>query len=164
MRTAESGSKSSFREATFLGEDRSRALYATIRSTAMRSDISGESRLGELEHLVMEYVWNNPACSAEECRQAASSKRSLRESTIRTVLTRLEQKGLVTHAIDGRTYRYHAAAPKGSFAVRAVRRIIDQFCGGSVEQLLVGMVDNSLVDRRTLEKVARRGEQARGRK
>jgi len=138
--------------------------YATIGSTTMRSDISGESRLGELEHLVMEYVWNNPACTAEECRQAASSKRSLRESTIRTVLTRLEQKGLVTHEIDGRTYRYHAAAPKGSFAVRAVRRIIDQFCGGSVEQLLVGMVDNSLVDRRTLEKVAKRGEQLRGRK
>lgn len=138
--------------------------YATIGSTTMRSDISRDSRLGELEHLVMEYVWNNPACTAEECRQAASAKRSLRESTIRTVLTRLEQKGLVTHEIDGRTYRYRAAAPKGSFAVRAVRRIIDQFCGGSVEQLLVGMVDNSLVDRRILEKVARRREQVRGRK
>lgn len=112
----------------------------------------------------MDYVWNNPACTSEECRRAAASQRMLRESTIRTVLTRLEQKGLVTHDVDGRTYRYRAVAPKGSFAARAVKRIIDQFCAGSVEQLLVGMVDNSVVDRRTLEKVARRAGSSRGRK
>ena len=112
----------------------------------------------------MEYVWNNPGCTAEDCRQAASSERSLRESTIRTVLTRLEQKGLVTHEVDGRSYRYRAATPKVSFAARAVKRIIDQFCGGSVEQLLVGMVDSSLVDRKTLEKVARRPGPVRGEK
>jgi BlaI family transcriptional regulator, penicillinase repressor len=139
-------------------------LSATNGSTTMRSDISKETRLGELEHLVMNFVWNNPDCTAEECRQAASAQRTLRESTIRTVLTRLEQKGLVTHDLDGRSYRYRAAAPRGSFAANAVRRIIEQFCGGSVEQLLVGMVDNSVVDHRTLEKVARRSGSARGRK
>ena len=35
----------------------------------MRSDISKRNRLGELEHLVMNYVWNNPDCTAEECRE-----------------------------------------------------------------------------------------------
>lgn len=104
----------------------------------------------------MEHVWNNPGCSAEECRKALSSERSIRESTIRTVLTRLEQKGLLTHEVNGRAYCYHAVAPKGSFAARGVKRIIDQFCGGSVEQLLIGMVDNSLIDQKTLEKIARR--------
>jgi BlaI family penicillinase repressor len=131
------------------------SAYATMRSTTMRSDVTNETRLGSLERLVMEYVWSNPGCTAEECRQATSSQRSLRESTIRTVLTRLEQKRLVTHQEDGRSYRYRATAPKGSFAARAVNRIIREFCGGSVEKLLVGMVDNSLVDRKTLEKVAR---------
>lgn len=131
----------------------------------MRSNKSKDSRLGELEHLVMNYVWNNPDCTAEECREATVSDRALKESTIRTVLTRLEQKGLIVHDVDGRTgrtYRYRAAAPKGSFAARAVRQIIDQFCGGSVEQLLVGLVDNSVVDRRTLEKVARKIDPSRG--
>lgn len=122
----------------------------------MRSDISKDGRLGELEHLVMDYVWSNPGCTAEQCREAAAAQRQLRESTIRTVLTRLELKGLVTHEVNGRVFHYRAAAPKGSFAARAVRQIIEQFCGGSVEQLLVGLVDHSVVDRRTLEKVARK--------
>ena len=130
----------------------------------MRSNTLKDGRLGDLEHLVMNYVWNNPDCTAGACREAAIPDRALKESTIRTVLTRLEQKGLVTHEVEGRTYRYRAAAPKGSFAARAVRQIIDQFCGGSVEQLLVGLVDNSVVDRRTLERVVRKLDPLRGKK
>jgi predicted transcriptional regulator len=112
----------------------------------------------------MNHVWNNPDCTAEECREAASSQRQLKESTIRTVLSRLEQKGLVSHETDGRSYRYRAATPQVSFAARAVKQIINQFCGGSVEQLLVGMVDHSVVDRRTLEKVARKMDRPLGKK
>jgi predicted transcriptional regulator len=41
-------------------------------------------------------------------------------------------------------------------AVRAVRQIIDRFCGGSVEELLVGMVENEIVDQRELQELARR--------
>jgi len=137
---------------------------ATIGSTTMRSDTVKDNRLGDLERSVMDHVWNNPSCTADDCREAAATQRPLKESTIRTVLTRLEQKGFVTHSVDGRTYRYHAVTQKGSFAARAVRQIIDQFCGGSVEQLLVGMVDNSVVDRKTLEKVARTLDRARVRK
>lgn len=137
---------------------------ATFGSTTMRSDTVKGNRLGELEHLVMNYVWSNPDCTAEECREAAASRRSLKESTIRTVLTRLEQKGFVTHQLQNRTYCYRAAAPRGSFAARAVKQIIDKFCGGSVEQLLVGLVDHSVVDRRTLEKVARKANTSRGAK
>jgi len=110
----------------------------------------------------MNYVWKNPGCTAEDCRVAAAAHRHLRESTIRTVLTRLEDKGMVTHEVKGRTYHYQAAAPKGSFAARAVRRIIDQFCEGSVEQLLVGMVDHSVVDRKTLRQVVRKIDGQRG--
>jgi BlaI family transcriptional regulator, penicillinase repressor len=130
----------------------------------MRSGSASGNRPGELEHLVMNYVWNNPDCTAEDCRQAAASRRAFKESTIRTVLTRLERKGLVTHELEKRTYRYRAAAPRGSFAARAVKQIIDKFCGGSVEQLLVGLVDHSVVDRRTLEKVARKTDSRRGAK
>ena len=42
----------------------------------------------------------------------------------------------------------------------AVQQIIDRLCGGSVEQLIVGMVDRELLDerelRRLVEKLARR--------
>jgi hypothetical protein len=41
-------------------------------------------------------------------------------------------------------------------AAKAVRQIIERFCGGSVEALLLGMVNNDVVDESELERLAQR--------
>jgi BlaI family penicillinase repressor len=41
-------------------------------------------------------------------------------------------------------------------AAKAVRQIIDRLCDGSVEQLLVGMVDNEEIDKKDLAMLARK--------
>ncbi len=41
-------------------------------------------------------------------------------------------------------------------AGRAVQRIVDWFCEGSVEALLVGMVDSKVLDRAELQRLADR--------
>jgi BlaI family penicillinase repressor len=41
-------------------------------------------------------------------------------------------------------------------AARAVRQIIDRLCDGSVEQLVVGMVDNEVIDKKNLAALARK--------
>jgi BlaI family penicillinase repressor len=112
--------------------------------------------LGEIEQLVMDYVWSSGPCSAESCREALAGSRPMKESTVRTILRRLEEKGFVTHEIAGRTYIYRALQARQNVAVRAVKNIIDRFCGGSAEELLVGMVRNSVIRRDQLEKLARR--------
>jgi predicted transcriptional regulator len=37
-----------------------------------------------------------------------------------------------------------------------VKSIIDRFCGGSAEELVIGMVDNAVLDRKQLERLARK--------
>jgi BlaI family transcriptional regulator, penicillinase repressor len=112
--------------------------------------------LGEIEQLVMDYVWASGPCSAEACREALAASRPMKESTVRTILRRLEEKGFVAHEVEGRTYIYRALQGRQNVAVRAVKNIIDRFCGGSAEELLVGMVQNSVIRRDQLEKLARR--------
>ena len=112
--------------------------------------------LGEVEQLVMDYIWTQGPSSAEACREALASSRPMKDSTIRTVLRRLEEKGYVRHEIEGRTFIYKASDARQNVAVRAVKGIIDRFCGGSAEQLVLGMVDNAVFDRKQLERLARR--------
>ena len=57
--------------------------------------------LGELEREVMQLVWAAGKTTAEEIRERLARKP--KESTVRTVLRRLEEKGYVTHTVDGRT-------------------------------------------------------------
>lgn len=112
--------------------------------------------LGNVEQNVMDYIWTNGPSTAEACREALASSCPMKDSTIRTVLRRLEEKGYVTHEIEGRTFIYKASDARQNVAVLAVKGIIDRFCGGSAEQLLLGMVDNAVLDRKQLERLARK--------
>ncbi|HTM37943.1 MAG TPA: BlaI/MecI/CopY family transcriptional regulator [Terriglobales bacterium] len=112
--------------------------------------------LGEVEQVVMDYLWSEGPVTAERCREALAPSRPMKDSTIRTILRRLEDKGYVTHEVDGRTFIYHASDERQNVAVRAVKSIIDRFCGGSAEELVLGMVDNDVLDRKQLERLARK--------
>jgi BlaI family transcriptional regulator, penicillinase repressor len=117
--------------------------------------------LGEVEQMVMDYVWAHGPCPAESCREALAAARPMKDSTVRTILRRLEQKGFVTHEIEGRTYIYRAAEARQNVAVRAVKSIIDRFCGGSAEELVVGMVNSAVIDRNLLDRLARKVAQGK---
>ena len=120
--------------------------------------------LGDLEREVMQLVWANGTVTAEVVREQLP--RPLKESTVRTVLRRLEEKGYTTHVVDGRTFVYQAAEPRGRVAAKAVQRIVDWFCNGSMDEVLVGMVDTAMLDQKKLralaDKIAKAKVEARG--
>src|SRR5579862_3247507 len=118
--------------------------------------------LSDLEHQLMEILWKSGPGTAEQIREALAPRHALQDSTIRTVLLRLEKKGYVTHSIAGKAFLYSGAEKPRNVAVRAVRRIVDRFCDGSLEQLLVGLVENEVVDRAELEQLARKLAQSPG--
>jgi BlaI family transcriptional regulator, penicillinase repressor len=110
--------------------------------------------LTPLEQLIMEHVWSHPNCTAETCREGVAARKALKDSTIRTILRILEEKGYVTHDVDGRTFVYRAVDTKRNVAVQAVQQLIDRFCGGSVEELLVGLIDNQVLEPKQLQRLA----------
>jgi BlaI family transcriptional regulator, penicillinase repressor len=112
--------------------------------------------LTTLEQLVMDYVWSHPDCTAELCREGIADQRALKDSTIRTILRNLEEKGYVEHTVDGRTFVYRALDTPRNVAAERVRQLIDRFCGGSVEELLVGLVDNRVLRPADLKRLADR--------
>jgi predicted transcriptional regulator len=112
------------------------------------------AELGELERSALLIVWRMGAATAEQVREELG--RPLKDSTIRTVLRRLEEKGYLAHSVENRTFLYRSAESRQRVAGRAVKRIVDWFCEGSVEALLVGMVDSKVLDRSELQRLADR--------
>jgi len=134
----------------------SRPTVTYCNATMTHIQIPRPRNLGEVEQAVLEHVWAHGPSSAEACREALAATRPMKESTIRTVLRRLEEKGYVNHKIEGRTFIFSASQDKQNVAVRAVKNIIDRFCGGSAEELVIGMVDHAVLDRKQLERLARK--------
>jgi len=124
------------------------------RNTDPNTDLHDPAELGELEREILSIVWRLGAVTAEQVREELA--KPLKDSTVRTVLRRLEEKGYLGHAVENRTFVYQPAETRQRVAGRAVKRIVDWFCEGSVEALLVGMVDSKVLDQDELQRLAAR--------
>jgi BlaI family transcriptional regulator, penicillinase repressor len=120
-------------------------------------DMSPE--LSDLEREVMLLVWARGQMTAEAIREEL--KRLLKDSTVRTILRRLEAKGYVTHKVENRTFVYQAVENRQRVAARSVKKVVDWFCNGSVEELLVGMVDTAMLDQDHLQALAEKISKAK---
>lgn len=119
--------------------------------------------LGELEQRVMKFLWEHGPATGEEVRNAVSraatgEARPLADSTVRTVLRRLEAKQYVKHKLEGNLFVYFSAREPRKAAAEAVRTVLKNFCSGSLEELLTGLVDHRVVDSAELRRLAERIE------
>jgi BlaI family penicillinase repressor len=117
-----------------------------------------QKSLGELEQQVMEFLWEHGPATGEAVRAAVGKERVLTDSTIRTVLRRLEAKQYVKHEMDGRQFLYSSAREPRKVAAEAVRSALKNFCRGSLEELLTGLVDHRVVDSAELRRLAEKIE------
>jgi BlaI family transcriptional regulator, penicillinase repressor len=117
-----------------------------------------QKTLGELEQQVMEFLWAHGPATGEAVRTAVGKQRPLTDSTIRTVLRRLEAKQYVRHEMDGRQFLYSSAREARKVAAEAVRSALKNFCRGSLEELLTGLVDHRVVDSAELRRLAEKIE------
>ncbi len=115
---------------------------------------STQAALSRLENKIMRVVWQQGEATAEAVRTALGASTPLKDSTVRTILRRLEQKGYVAHRSRGRAYVYVPKIAPRNAAVSAVRGIIQRLCNGSVEDLLLGMVDQEMLSPETLQALA----------
>lgn len=102
----------------------------------------------------MSSIWHRRSATAEQVRKDLAPKHKLKESTVRTLLGRLETKGYLKHEVDGRAYVYSSVDEPRNVAVRAVQQIIERFCAGSAEQLITGMVEGQVLESAQLRRLA----------
>jgi BlaI family transcriptional regulator, penicillinase repressor len=115
--------------------------------------------LGELEAAVLQLLWQHGTSTAEAVRERLG--RPLKESTVRTVLRRLEEKGYVRHETEGRTFLFSAATRADQVAQRGVRGLANWLYQGSVADLLVGFAGADDLTPQELDRLAELIDHAR---
>ena len=101
----------------------------------------------------MQAVWETGPCTVEAVHQIVSRGRSIKETSVCTVLLRLDQKGCLSHEEEERANVYRAVEPARGLAARAVRQIVDGFCQKSVEELVSGMVDARVLSKGEMDRL-----------
>jgi BlaI family transcriptional regulator, penicillinase repressor len=119
-----------------------------------RSTSSGP--LTALQRAVVDYVAAKGPVTSEQVRLGIHQRHPLKDSSIRTILRRLEARGLLSHTVEGKVFMYRAETSSARVAARAVKRMIDGFWAGSAERFLAGLVDEKVLSAAELERLARK--------
>jgi predicted transcriptional regulator len=111
--------------------------------------------LTDLQQAILDFIWANGPATAEQVRLGLKPRYPLKDSSVRTLLRRLEARGCLFHRREGKTFVY-SAIPAHSLAAKAVQHLIERFCSGSVERFLVGMVDENVLPADEIERLAKK--------
>jgi BlaI family penicillinase repressor len=112
--------------------------------------------LTDLQQAILDFIWAKGAVTSDEVREGLLPKHPLKDSSVRTLLRRLEERGYLTHKVEGKVFVYRAKVRAQSVAARAVQHIIERFCAGSAEQFLVGMVDEKVLSMDEIRRLAKK--------
>lgn len=100
-----------------------------------------EQQLSRRERQIMDVIYAKGQASALEVTAALPDPPS--KTTVRTLLGILEDKGHLTHSQDGMTYVYRAKQARKHAGPSALRRVLDVFFSGSLEQAVAAHLGES---------------------
>lgn len=105
-------------------------------------------QLSDLQLGLLRILWDQREATALEVHAAlVEQSRELAPTTVSTMLTRLEKKGLITHRVEGRQYIFRPLVSEPEVRRSMLARLTDYFFKGDVGALVSHLVDKPEVAR-----------------
>jgi BlaI family transcriptional regulator, penicillinase repressor len=101
------------------------------------------SEILETEWDILDALWTAERATARGVTAALEHKRGWAYSTVKTLLDRMVEKGLVKARQVGNVWEYEAALPKRKAQRWAWRRFVDTAFGGAVAPTLAFVAEDS---------------------
>jgi len=118
-------------------------------------------QLTELQAAVMRALWTRGEASAAAVHQALAPDRGLAFTTIATTLKRMENRGLLTHRVEGRQHIYRPLVSEDKARADMAEQMVDVMFGGDAAALVNHLLTESEIDADDLTAIQAMIEQAR---
>jgi BlaI family transcriptional regulator, penicillinase repressor len=105
-----------------------------------KAKVIHKTPLSRSEREVMELVWDKKEAGVLEITTALNLKRSVARNTVRTLMERMEEKGWLTHRVEGRSFIYAPLVPREESLGQRVLDMVDKACGGNPEKLMMALL------------------------
>lgn len=115
-----------------------------------------EYGLTELQLDIMAVLWERGEATVVEVRDGLEPERELAHTTVSTILSRLEKRGVVRRRMEGRQYVYSAAVAEERVqrsVVSEIGEMAERLFAGDVADLVTHLLSDSDVDADDLARV-----------
>ena len=103
---------------------------------------TGAERISDAEHAVMETLWErSPQTAAQVCENVCQD-RDWSIPTVKTLLSRLVQKGALATQPDGRRFLYTPLIARSAYVGGESRRLVDRLFGGRAAPLFAHLAQS----------------------
>jgi predicted transcriptional regulator len=109
--------------------------------------------LTELQLAVMRVLWLRGEATVLEVQEALQPKRPLAQTTVATLLSRLEKRGVVAYRMDGRQYVYRPLITQDVVRSSALAEVKDLLFEGDIATLVSQLLTAEEVGPADLAKV-----------
>jgi BlaI family transcriptional regulator, penicillinase repressor len=111
------------------------------------------TRLGRVQLLIMQVLWERGRATAREITEAINTSEPIAHSTVQTLLRGLEEKGAVSHEAQERTFVFQPLVKEHEFKQSATRDVLERVFGGSASGLVAHLLKNENVSREEIEEI-----------
>jgi BlaI family transcriptional regulator, penicillinase repressor len=98
--------------------------------------MSERHQLTELQLAIMRVIWDKGEATVQEIWEALHEGRGLAQTTVATMLSRLERRGVVTRRAQARQYHYKAAVTEPEVQHSMVGELTERLFDGDVTALV----------------------------
>ena len=106
--------------------------------------------LGDLQLAIMRVLWNRGQATVAEVHETIEPERGLALTTIATMLTKMEKKGVVDHHAEGRRFIYRPLVSESQVRRSMVADLTSQLFRGDVTALVNHLLSEHEIDDREL--------------
>ncbi|MEZ5979187.1 MAG: BlaI/MecI/CopY family transcriptional regulator [Planctomycetota bacterium] len=100
----------------------------------------------DLQLAILRELWTRGEASVQDLWSALHRERGLAQSTVATVVARLEERGVLSRRRVGRTFLYRATVAEGEVERSAVAELVDVVFGGDRASALAQLLDPQQLD------------------
>jgi predicted transcriptional regulator len=118
--------------------------------------------LSALQLSLMRALWSAGQATVAEMVQALKAERALAHTTVSTLLTRLEKRGIVEAARDGRQIVYRPLITESQVRQSMVSGLLDNLFEGRASDLLSHLIKRDEIDAEDLARIRRLLDAPRG--
>lgn len=111
--------------------------------------------LTELQLAIVRILWTRGPSTVLEVQEGLLPERLLAQTTVATLLTRLEKRGVVSHANNGRQFTYRAEVTEPQVRRSMVSELADMLFDGRPTALLSHLIDDRDIDEGELDEMKR---------
>lgn len=111
--------------------------------------------LGDLQLAIMRELWERGEATVAEVHAALEAERGLALTTIATMLSKMEKKGVVTHRAQGRQYVYRPIVSESAVHRSMVADLTQRLFQGDVTALVNHLISEQDIDADELGRLRR---------